>query len=194
MPKKTQSFIFGIIFSVLLFTNVSFAGWNSIDSPDFITKTENKTIEKLGDHGQWVTSAYAIGFSLYKEDYEGLWYLAQTAALSLATMSATKVIINRKRPNGGVHSFPSGHTTAAFIPVSYMQIRYGFVEALPVYLIGSFVAYSRVANRKHYITDVIAGFAISYFWGRVLTKPYKNLQVQPMIDTKSAAIRFTYRV
>lgn len=56
-------------------------------------------------------------------------------------------------------SFPSGHTTAAFM-MSCIVASYFPVAALPMYLWATLVGMSRVMLRVHFISDVLAGAAL----------------------------------
>jgi len=94
-------------------------------------------------------------------------------ALSRAgvTTAALKYTVNETRPNGGAHSFPSGHASAAFTGAEFIRKEYGWAWATPAYLAASFVAWSRVEADKHYTHDVLAGAAIGIlanhdFWRR----------------------------
>ncbi len=72
----------------------------------------------------------------------------------------TKLIVNERRPDGGIHSFPSGHTANTFLGahIAYKE----FKDSNPIlaysgYLVGLFVAGSRIHNNRHWVADVIAG-------------------------------------
>jgi hypothetical protein len=62
--------------------------------------------------------------------------------------SGLKSIIDEKRPNGGIHSFPSRHASMAFVSAEFMRKRYGRNYGIPTYALASFVAYSRVEAKK----------------------------------------------
>jgi hypothetical protein len=68
------------------------------------------------------------------------------------------------RPYGGNNSFPSGHTAVAFVG-SHMIYK-EFKDSNPWiaysgYAMGVFVAGGRVANDKHWVSDVMAGAGIA---------------------------------
>ena len=77
-----------------------------------------------------------------------------------------KYAVQRDRPDGGAHSFPSGHTSATFATAAVIQHDYGFAAALPVYALGGFVGWSRVRSNHHWLSDVAFGAALGIVSGR----------------------------
>jgi membrane-associated phospholipid phosphatase len=74
--------------------------------------------------------------------------------------TALKHSIDATRPDGGRHSFPSGHTSLAFTGAEFIRNEYGWRWATPAYLAAGFVGWSRVHAKKHYTHDVVAGAVI----------------------------------
>lgn len=73
---------------------------------------------------------------------------------------------------GGLHSydsFPSGHTTMAMAPTFFIAQRYGWLKAIPAIAISSFVAYSRIAVKAHWVTDVLVATGVSFVYAYLLT-------------------------
>ena len=64
--------------------------------------------------------------------------------------------------NSSFHSFPSGHTSTIF---SIVFVFYFLFPGIKKYIIsaGIFIALTRLIIGAHYLSDVIAGCAISYF-------------------------------
>jgi len=87
-------------------------------------------------------------------------HLITTQALTLGTMLLSKAIFNNKRPNGGSHAFPSGHTAYAFASAGVMY--HSFKEEHPLIAYSGYVpaivvgAY-RMIKDKHWISDVFVG-------------------------------------
>jgi membrane-associated phospholipid phosphatase len=64
------------------------------------------------------------------------------------------------RPNGGQHSFPSGHTTSAFAGAMVYLIVFGLLWAIIPLLLAAVTGYSRVVSKNHWPRDVVAGAAL----------------------------------
>lgn len=65
-------------------------------------------------------------------------------------------IINRPK----YYSFPSGHATASFSVVGVAIMRCDVNVLLPILLLASLIAFSRLYLRVHYLTDVVAGMLL----------------------------------
>lgn len=73
---------------------------------------------------------------------------------------SVKHLVNERRPDGGIHSFPSGHTANVFLGahIAYKEFKDSNPWlAYSGYAVGLFVAGSRVYNNRHWVADVIAG-------------------------------------
>lgn len=136
-----------------------------------------KKIEKAGDLIQIAIPTIAYGSTFLLDDKEGRNQFYKGLATNFIVTDALKYTINRTRPNGNDHSFPSGHTSAAFQGASFIHKRYGFKYAFPAYLGAIFVGYSRVKASKHYTSDVFAGAIIGTLSSWYFTKEYKNKAV-----------------
>lgn len=93
------------------------------------------------------------------------------------------LLIDKRRPeNNGSHSFPSGHTSAAFQGAAFIYKRYGWKYGLPAYLGAAYVGWSRIegTSDKHGIVDVIAGAGIGIASSFFFTEPYKGVTITPV--------------
>jgi membrane-associated phospholipid phosphatase len=75
-------------------------------------------------------------------------------------VSSLKVWVNEERPNGGEHSFPSGHTSTAFVLAHFMHKEYGdrsIWYSIGAYSCATTVGIMRVAKNAHWISDFVAG-------------------------------------
>jgi membrane-associated phospholipid phosphatase len=110
----------------------------------------NDKIETIGDDlCIYVLPAATAGLILYNSDWKGLVEVAESAALTAGVTSGLKVAVNEQRPNGGNHSFPSGHASISFDMAEFMRKRYGWEYGIPAYVAASFVGYSRVESNDH---------------------------------------------
>lgn len=98
--------------------------------------------------------------------------LALAFGRSVVVTQALKFSFNERRPNGGDHSFPSGHTSFAFTGAEFIRKEYGWWWGAPAYALASYVGYSRVRSREHYTHDVVAGALIGILANHDLGKAH----------------------
>jgi membrane-associated phospholipid phosphatase len=143
------------------------------------------SIERVGDVLQIAIPSTAIGISCLLSDGEGTQSFLKSLYCTLFITHGLKYAIDRKRPDGGNHSFPSGHTSAAFSGASFLERRYGWKCGVPAYIAASFVEWSRVKCHKHYWEDVVVGAFLGTSITCLFTKPYKKqIEMYPMIGSK----------
>jgi membrane-associated phospholipid phosphatase len=153
----------------------------SAGAPDWARAADGKdAVQTAGDIGQFVPPAAGLLLAVARKDGKGVEQLALSTAATLSVVYALKYSINRKRPDGGDHSFPSGHTALAFAGAGFLHLRYGWEYGLPAYALGVFVGYSRVHAKQHYTTDVIAGGAIGIAANVALTRRWHGVAVTPI--------------
>ena len=80
--------------------------------------------------------------------------------VSQALTQGIKVAVQRDRPTGECCAFPSGHASAAFATASVVERHLGYRGSWPMFLIASYVATSRLADNRHYLSDVVFGAAV----------------------------------
>ena len=134
-------------------------------------------IAQAGDILQFVLPGTAAGLTVGYWDSQGALQFGESAALTMGVTYGLKYAINETRPNGGSHSFPSGHSSISFCSAEFMRKRYGWEYGIPAYAAASFVAYSRVEANEHYPHDVLAGAAIGIVSSYIFTKPFKGWTV-----------------
>ncbi|MCA9759109.1 MAG: phosphatase PAP2 family protein [Candidatus Eisenbacteria bacterium] len=90
--------------------------------------------------------------------------LLATSAAALAI----KVSVRRTRPNGGPYSFPSGHTAVAFTTATVLEEHFGWRIGIPAYAAAGLTGIARMEDRKHFLSDVVAGATIGIVVGRAV--------------------------
>ena len=99
-------------------------------------------LETYADIAQYAIPSVAGAISLAKRDGAGFVQLGVGTGVTFGVTRALKYGINSERPNGGDHSFPSGHASGAFSGASYLHYRYGWKWGLPAYVAASVVCTS----------------------------------------------------
>jgi hypothetical protein len=116
--------------------------------------------------------------------------LALGIARAWVVTGALKHTIDAERPDGGKHSFPSGHTSMAFAGAEFIRKEYGWGWGTPALLAAGFVGWSRVEAKRHHTRDVLAGAAVGVlanhdFW-RHRTR-FGSLTVAPDLFASAGA-------
>lgn len=154
------------------------------------------------DYVQYLPFVMAAGLGLVGVDSEHVFWeraaeLAMTAASLAAVTQAMKHLISSPRPNGADdHSFPSGHTATAFAGAELVRIEYGPGWGAAAYTLATGVAFLRIYNDWHYLSDVIAGAGVGILCAHVgewLLDPVKRLfgadvSVTPAVDPVSGGV------
>ena len=111
------------------------------------------------------------------------------------------------RPNGGTHSFPSGHTSNAFTEATVLYHEFS-ESSMPVALSGYAVASAtgvlRVTNNRHWVPDVLVGAGIGILVANLVyyIEPFKNwdpfrlskkdnITILPAFDAGNKSYMFT---
>lgn len=93
--------------------------------------------------------------------------LLEAQAVNGILTTTLKYSVQRRRPNGGRYSFPSGHTSTTFATAAVLENHYGLKVGIPAYALGAYVAASRLHDRKHFASDTLMGAGIGLVAGRV---------------------------
>jgi len=177
--SSVRSLRFPVLTVLFLFlASSSFAGSDGMDT--------------AGDVGRVLIPAAAAGATLAKKDWTGGKQLFLSLLTAAAVTEGLKAVVHEKRPDGGDHSFPSGHASISFASASYLQIRYGWRYGIPAFLAAAFVGYSRVEADEHWTKDVVGGAAIGIVSGWIFTSRYRKepgrVFIVPAIKRNSVAI------
>lgn len=138
------------------------------------------TITWLGS--LWVLLPLYVGISFYllSLGLKNLVYATTIGFLgAIATTYSIKYILDRKRPEyfdtiGDLPfdpSFPSGHTTQAFIFVFLLifilwqfDVVYRYIYISTLVTIAILVAISRMYLQVHFFSDIVAGILVASIW------------------------------
>ncbi len=85
-----------------------------------------------------------------------------------------KLAIDRQRPDGGGHSFPSGHTAAAFASASVLHGHFGWKVATPAYSLAAYIGWTRLRDDQHWLSDLAAGATIGLIVGQAVTSGHRQ--------------------
>ena len=152
-------------------------------------KAEKSTYTKWGDYNQFTVPLFSLGLSLYNKDYKSMELLAKSYVFTQGITHVTKKLVNSQRPNGGNHSFPSGHTSSAFTGVNFLYKHYGKAYAIPAFLIASSVGHSRIKGKYHHFTDVLVGALLSIGVDEFF---YRKMEITPLMVKNYQGLRIRY--
>lgn len=132
--------------------------------------------------------------ALVRDDRAGLIELAETGGSAIVVTELLKYSINSTRPNGESHSFPSGHTAAAFSGAGYLRVRYGWRVGLPFELLAATVGFARVQSHDHHWYDVVAGAALGEGAAQIFTRRLSpNVRLGVAGDTQGGMLSLSAR-
>ena len=115
-------------------------------------------------------ATYALGRALGRGKVTAIGAdLVQASLVSQTLTSAVKLSVRRTRPDGTPLSFPSGHTSVSFATATVLQRHLGWKAGVPAYAVASYVAASRIQDKRHFLSDVAFGAAIGIVSGRRVT-------------------------
>lgn len=132
----------------------------------------------------------------------------QSVLMTSLTVGAGKFIFARDRPlkNDGAHdfdfistgqtSFPSGHTARAFSFITPWVIYYPSPLTYSLFALPAGTAVARIAEGKHWLSDVAAGAFIGFSMGYYLSKRHlgtEDIQISPSIGKNHTAISINFK-
>ncbi len=100
----------------------------------------------------------------------------KSGLLTMGVTYVSKALINEKRPYIGVQSFPSGHTALAFASATFLHKEYGHLSPLisiAGYATAVQVGVYRILNKRHWVSDVLAGAAVGIFCTNIVYSTHK---------------------
>jgi len=143
-------------------------------------------MRRLTDCGRPAVVIGGLAAIAFVDEAGGL-AIARAALVALAPVNLAveglKAAVGRPRPDGDRHrrnsSFPSSHTANA-MALAWMLARRWPRARLPLFVIASLVAFSRMYLDRHFLTDVLAAVVIGVGFA-ILT-----VRVFPALDPRRA--------
>ncbi|EDM37945.1 hypothetical protein PBAL39_16009 [Pedobacter sp. BAL39] len=167
-PKASAYIVPGVFISYGL---ISLTGDNVIRRLDYTTNAELQE-----DHPSFAFKMdnylrYAPAVAVYGLDLVGVKakhsvvdrsiMLLSSYAMVTVSVGSLKGLSNRLRPNGAnAHSFPSGHTSLAFMTAEFLHQEYkdrSVWYSIGGYAIATGTGILRLYNNAHWVSDVVAG-------------------------------------
>ncbi len=166
-----------------------------------LSAQDKSAIELSGDILEYaMPSAAFISTFVWTDETKPHWQFVKSAGLAIGTAYILKSTVDKKRPdfnpnNPRYDSFPSGHTTSAFVSAAFMERRYGWKVGIPAYALAGWVGFSRVYAERHDWWDVLGGATIGTVSSYLFTKAYNNpnLNVGLNIAPEQCQIGLSYR-
>jgi membrane-associated phospholipid phosphatase len=125
-------------------------------------------VTPLDDYIQYGPAAIYVGLNIFEYqneekafDQAGVFLLG--TGIYVAATQGLKAVITEARPNGTEKTFSSGHTATAFFGATVLAHEYR--DTHPEFVIAGYTLATatgalRIANNKHWVTDVLMGSAI----------------------------------
>ncbi len=182
--------------------------------------TNNEIGEHLSKHVPYDNyTQYAPAIAIYGLDWAGIkarhnfrdrtLVMATSYLIMSAAVQTMKTSFGVERPDGSnYHSFPSGHTATAFVGAHILFKEYKDVSpwiGIGGYTVATATGAMRVFNKKHWVSDVVAGAGIGILsaevgymllpvWYNVLgiKNNDKSLVIAPIVSTESAGVGLVY--
>lgn len=142
------------------------------DSP--LVRTLARTVEKFAEAWGITLTLLSILFLDRKHGWRKFVMVGMIMVTSALVIISSKMVVGRERPRvsqfetvvhgpargvrggGRYHSYPSGHTTAAFTLAVATACAYGWAAA-PILLLAAMTGFARIVTGYHFPTDVLAG-------------------------------------
>ncbi len=187
----------------------------SIRQVDFDVRNQinSKKMYKIDDYLIYLPMAADIGltFGGYKSKHNykekaALYFMSTT--LNAVLVYPVKALTSRARPDeSDLRSFPSGHTSNAFVGAEYFWQEYKTRSkwlAASGYVVAATTGYFRLQNNKHWFSDVLTGAGIGMLSTKVcywlfpmvkkIVKPNQYYTVFPSVGQNYMAANFIYYI
>jgi membrane-associated phospholipid phosphatase len=174
-----------------------------------------RTDTEIDNYLQWAPIGIMYTADIFTRNHKNNLF-NQTKYLTISLLATSgitqllKVLTHVTRPNGGTHSFPSGHTSNAFTSatVLFHEYRdYNLLVASSGYLFSTATGALRVTNNAHWVPDVLVGAGIGiivtnlvYYiepfknWDPLGLSKKENVAIIPGIDSRNNSYTLSVRI
>lgn len=155
-----------------------------------------KAVRLSGDITAALLPASCLVATLMYKDYTGIKQGLLAGATTVGLSYGLKLLIKKERPDrSNYHSFPSLHTSTAFVSAAFLQKRYGWKWGAPAYFVAAYTGWSRIYAKKHDTWDVLAGAAIGAGCAYLFTRsfiPNDQLSILPMMNEQCVGLHASF--
>jgi len=118
------------------------------------------------------TAVFGIGQYANGDRFKAAAYdMSQAVVVNFFYTLVIKEAVRRDRPDHSDRlSFPSGHASNAFACATVWSEQYGWKGAVPGYLAAGLIAGSRLALKKHRLSDVVGGATLGVIVGKSVAR------------------------
>jgi len=136
------------------------------------------------------TAVFGIGQYANGDRFKAAAYdMSQAVVVNFFYTTVIKEVARRQRPDQSDHlSFPSGHASNAFACATVWAEQYGWKGAVPGYLAAGLIGGSRLALKKHNLSDVVGGAALGVIVGKSVARWDKKPSRKPVHGRPTAWI------
>lgn len=143
--------------------------WRKIERTISNGFNPRRKLTSIDDYTQYVPAAAvfamdAAGLKGKHKPQQQLLLYALGNVTTAVIVQPIKRIVGRERPNkSDFRSFPSGHTSTAFVAAEFLHQEYGHYSpwiSIAGYATAATTGYLRMYNNEHWLGDVLAGAAI----------------------------------
>ena len=127
----------------------------------------------IDDYFQYLPAAAYLGLDYIgapaRHSFTDRVLVLATSGLSLgAIVNTAKYAIKSQRPDSrALNSFPSGHTSTAFMGAELVRSEYGIGCGIGAYAVACGIGFMRLWNDRHWFNDVIAGAGVGILCARI---------------------------
>ncbi|MFH1686747.1 MAG: phosphatase PAP2 family protein [bacterium] len=122
--------------------------------------------------------------------------LFRTQVVNGFLTATLKGMVNRSRPDGAPHSYPSGHTSSAFATAGVIFAHFGKTWGIGAFALAGYVGFSRLQEGKHYLSDVIAGGILGSYVSLKLSgrkRHGRGLSIAPLTRSEGAGLALSLK-